>query len=83
VLEAELTGHEADVRAIATVSGGRLASGSEDGTVRLWSPGSSSVVLGSHSDFVTGVTPFRQRSLASTSYDGTLRLWDLPGATSP
>ncbi|OWK41070.1 WD40 repeat domain-containing protein [Fimbriiglobus ruber] len=34
-----LTGHTKDVRAVAFAPDGRLASGSTDGTVRLWDPG--------------------------------------------
>jgi len=82
VLAKELAGHRADVRALAPLPDGRLASGSEDGTLRLWTLGEDGVVLGRHSDFVTGLCLLADGRLASASYDGTLRVWDPAPAAS-
>jgi len=59
--------------------GGRLASASGDGTVRLWdaASGHELACLRGHKQLVTSVSfaPDGQR-LASASYDMTVRLWD-------
>ena len=60
--------------------GSFLASGSEDGTVRVWHPGTGSAplyVLRAHTDAIRALawSP-RGHTLASLSYDGTICLWD-------
>ena len=57
-----------------------IASGSEDGTVRVWNPsagGEPLYVLKDHTDAIRALawSPNGQ-TLASRSYDGTIRLWD-------
>ena len=56
-----------------------LASGSHDGTIRLWDPatGENKKTLRGHADSVLSLA-FSPDSLtlASGSYDGTIRLWD-------
>jgi WD40 repeat protein len=61
-----------------------LASGSVDGTVRLWDPVTGELAapaLKGHSDGVEALAavalPNGQRLLASGSFDGTVKLWDL------
>ncbi|MFQ4146142.1 eIF2A-related protein [Chlorogloeopsis sp. ULAP02] len=55
-----------------------LASGGEDGVVRLWTPDGKCCSLGSHTDFIFAVnfSP-NGRILASGSADQTIRLWDV------
>jgi WD40 repeat protein len=78
-----LQGHKGTVYAVAwDPAGRRLASASQDETVRLWEEGTGKelAVLQGHESDVADVTwdPTGTR-LASASMDGTVRLWD--GAT--
>ena len=65
-----------------------LASGSNDGTVRLWDPATGAPLgepLTGHTDYVGavafGALPGGRVLLASASFDGTVRLWDPATAT--
>lgn len=75
-----LRGHTGDVYQVAfSPDEGRLASASQDCTVRVWDTknGKSLATLSGHSDEVTAVAWSRQGSLlASASRDGTVHLWD-------
>ncbi|HET9143792.1 hypothetical protein [Actinophytocola sp.] len=70
--------------------GRRLATGGDDGTVKVWQPPDSGstwadpVVLTGHTDQVRSLvfTPDGRR-LVSGSYDGTLRVWALDRAEPP
>jgi len=80
-----LVGHEAGVTSLAFRPGTkplRLASGSFDGTVRLWNIRTERMLacLKGHRDTIE-VVAFSptQPLLASASRDGTVRLWDLAG----
>ncbi|MBI3464652.1 MAG: serine/threonine protein kinase [Planctomycetes bacterium] len=78
--EALLTGHEREVLSVAlSPDGSRLASGSADGTVRVWRPttGAAIATLTGHQTSVTGVafSPAGDR-VASTSWDGSVKVWD-------
>ncbi len=82
--EAVLEGHIGAVGAVcAVLTDGRtfLASGGDDGTVRLWDPatGEQNRVFNGHTGLVFGVcaVPVHGRTLlASGGDDGTVRLWD-------
>ncbi|KAJ5547510.1 hypothetical protein N7513_004744 [Penicillium frequentans] len=75
-----LEGHSKWVSSIAwSPDGSRLASGSDDNTVRIWDPatGQSVSTLEGHSRWVSSIawSPDGSR-LASGSFDNTVRIWD-------
>jgi WD40 repeat protein len=77
-----MTGHAANVTSLAfSPDGSRLASGSLDGTVKLWdvATGQEVLTLTGHNGPVTGVAfaPDHQgRWLASCGDDGSVRVWE-------
>ncbi|MFI8977517.1 TIR domain-containing protein [Nocardia asteroides] len=84
--ETPLVGHEGEVASVAfSPDSTRLASGSSDTTVRLWTiaTGRPEATLTGHAGWVMGVAfgPNGNR-LASTSWDGTMRIWNLDQLSS-
>jgi hypothetical protein len=77
----KLQGHTEGVRSLAfSPCGQKLASASNDRTVRLWSVASGAClrVLRGHTDYLTGVAFFPNgKQLASCSIDKTVRIWTL------
>lgn len=75
------TGQGGRVRSLAvTQDGTRIATGSEDSTVRIWDVASCRVLttLTGHIDRVTAVAFSEDgRRLASGSHDGTVKAWDV------
>ncbi|RYO77156.1 hypothetical protein DL764_010237 [Monosporascus ibericus] len=75
-----LTGHGGGVNSVAfSGDGSRLASGSTDGTVKVWdaATGACLSTLTGHGDYVRSVAFSADGSrLASGSYDGTVKVWD-------
>jgi WD40 repeat protein len=66
------------VRALAVLGDGRLASGSDDNTIRLWDPASGACerVFEGHQSWVRALAVLGDGRLASGSADSTIRLWD-------
>lgn len=71
-----LTGHSRSVRACLWTDVHTVASGSDDGSVRLWTDGQARVLDG-HQQTVTGLGLGATGEIVSASADGTLRRWRL------
>ncbi|MBT2408667.1 MULTISPECIES: TIR domain-containing protein [unclassified Streptomyces] len=80
-----LRGHTDRISSVAWQrSGGLIATGSYDRTVRLWDAGTGRLVsvLEGHLDCVTSLAFDRSgERLVSGSWDGTARIWDLASLT--
>jgi WD40 repeat protein len=76
---ARLEGHTGPVYTLCLLADGRLASGSEDGTIRLWdaATGAETACLKGHTGWVTALCLLADGRLASGSTDRTIRLWDV------
>jgi len=70
-----LRGHRGSVKSLAVCSQGRLLSGSEDNTIRLWQGNRFKGVLWGHTGPVTSLVIRPNGSLISGSEDKTIRLW--------
>ena len=66
---ARLEGHSGAVSALCVLPDGRLASGSDDGTIRLWDVqrGAETARLEGHSDWVSALCVLPDGRLASGS----------------
>jgi WD40 repeat protein len=87
-----LRGPDAAVTCLAALPDGDLASGSHDGTVRVWDVGTASSInvdvfdlsksglhvrtLAGHEGRVMALATLTDGTLASASYDDTVRMWD-------
>jgi WD40 repeat protein len=85
-LRATLTGHDDKVYSVAFHPGGRiLASGSTDGTVKLWdvASGKNTATLRGHTDRVFSVAFSPDGRILATGagrMDNSIKLWDIPAA---
>jgi WD40 repeat protein len=75
---ARLEGHSYSVAALAALPDGRLASCSDDRTIRLWdvTTGAETARLERDTEKVKALAVLPDGSLASGSNDRTIRLWD-------
>lgn len=78
-----LNGHSGPVRSLVFSSNGKLASGGEDKTVRLWNGATGQQLWASdtHKDGILAVAFSNDgKKLASASKDKTVKLWDVTTA---
>jgi WD40 repeat protein len=70
---------ESTVNALVELPNGHIASGSNDGIVRIWDPDSGYIenVFRGHQSSVTALVILPDGRLATGSFDGTVRIWDL------
>ena len=76
---ARLEGHTAEVKAIAVLPNGQLASGAADKTIRLWdvATGAETARLEGHTGEIRAMVILPDERLASSGADKTIRLWDI------
>jgi WD40 repeat protein len=79
-----LEGHTQAINVLAVLPGARVASGSDDGTLRVWdlARGAFLQVLDGHTDSVTAMAVLPDARVVTGSDDGTLRVWDLARGAS-
>ena len=75
---ARLEGHTGSVSALCVLPAGRLASGSDDSTIRLWdvASGAETARLEGHRGTISSLCVLADGRLASGSWDGKICLWD-------
>ena len=72
-----VTGHTNFIRSIAVLSDGRIVSGSDDNTVKVWNNSlTTSVTLNNHTDNVRSVAVTNDNHIISGSYDKTIKIWE-------
>ena len=76
----KLAGHTDRVYSVAAAPDGRIITGSDDTTVKVWRDGACVHTIQAHRDYVMAVAllPGGARFI-SGSYDGTAKLWTLDG----
>ena len=77
---ATLEGHKADIDCLQALPDGRIVSGSDDRTLRIWTKsagaGWNSEVLSEHTNVVRCLQVLPDGTIVSGSADKTLRIWD-------
>ncbi len=74
-----LTGHTHDVRSLALLQNGYLASGSWDNTIKIWNALESKLIttLTGHTNYVNSLAVLQNGYLASGSHDNTIKIWNI------
>ena len=82
---ATFEGHDHPVASLALLKGGRLASGSRDGTIKIWEFATTCLAtLEGHQNSVNSQAVLEGGRLASGSSDEPIKIWDLAtGAHAP
>ena len=73
-----LEDHQGGVRSLSITNDGRLISGSEDKSIKIWDTRSWTCVqtIDGHDDFVRIVLGLNGNRIASGSRDNTLKIWN-------
>ncbi len=73
-------GHEGSVSSVCVTEDGKIVSGSDDKTVRVWDmDGNQLVECRGHQGEVTSVGVTKDGKIVSGSWDQTLKVWDMEG----
>jgi WD40 repeat protein len=74
-----LSGHAKEVYSLTILPDGRLASGSEDNTIKLWNvkTGACEAMLSGHTSAVMSLTVLPDGRLVSGSWDNTIKFWNV------
>ena len=74
-----LEGHAFSVRALAVCAGGKLASGSDDQTIKIWDTATRQCerTLEGHGSLVFALAACAGGKLASGSRNGAIKIWDV------
>ena len=75
-----LRGHDRTIRRLIQLSDGRVISGSQDKTLRIWNieTGECERVLRGHRETVSCLLKLSDGRVISGSEDKTLRIWNVP-----
>jgi WD40 repeat protein len=74
----KMVAHNGIVRTVLTLNERLIASGGEDGKVKIWNTESDRCLQDlQHENFVQSLGLTSDKKLLSASYDGTIRLWNL------
>jgi len=75
---ATLKGHEKSISCLATLDGGYVVSGSDDGTIKIWDPDSADLcrVTLSHDGWVNCVAALSKTRFVSGGADRSIRVWE-------
>ncbi|PRP74119.1 WD-40 repeat-containing protein [Planoprotostelium fungivorum] len=77
---ATLTGHRSCIDTVYSMKNGQIASGSEDGMVKIWNPdGKCTATLSGHRCWIRCIVELRNGQLATGSTDKAVKIWDLDG----
>jgi WD40 repeat protein len=78
-----LSGHSKYVCSVSQLSDGRLASGSDDSTIKIWNVESRACerTLSGHNTIVRSVIQLLDGRLASGSWDKTIKIWNINSGT--
>ena len=73
-------GHEHTVYSVCVTQDGKIVSGSEDKTVRVWDmQGKELAICRGHEDSVNSVCVTNDGKIMSGSHDKTIRAWNMQG----
>ncbi len=77
-LKCTLTGHSSAIYSLILLPDGNLASGSGDGTIKVWDTNDFQCLstLTGHSNFIWSLILLQNGNLASGSADGKIKVWD-------
>lgn len=75
-LDGIFQGHSKPVRSLAVLRDGRLASGSEDGKIKVWNMATANCEHTLQSNYVSTLTVLPDGRLESLYYDDSIKLWN-------